>query len=230
MKIKFLRQSVLVGVAILGLASAAPLVAQAMPAHAEETQTNTQEKELTEPTSGSESEQSTGHVNSTEDQKTSTTKSETEPENETEGGKDASQTRLADAKLKACENRQQAITNIMARLNDRGQKQIDLFSTIAERTEAFYKTKGNTLANYDALVADVAAKKAAAQAAVDATKSVSGTFKCDGTNPKGVVSMFKTDLKAEITALNNYKTSVKNLIVGVKSVQSTTSSTSGGTN
>jgi hypothetical protein len=228
MKIKFLKQSVLVGVAMLGLASAVPIVAQAMPAHAEEAQTTTQEKEVTEPTSSTESEKSTSQANSTEDQKTSTTKSETETENE--NSKDASQTRLADTKLKACENRQQAITNIMARLNDRGQKQIDLFSTIAERTEAFYKSKGNTLANYDALVVDVATNKAAAQAAVDATKSVSGTFKCDGTNPKGVVSAFKTDLKAEIAALNNYRTSVKNLIVGVKSVQGTTSSSNGGAN
>ena len=135
-------------------------------------------------------------------------------------------TRLTDAKLKACQNRQTAITNIMSRLSDRGQKQINLFSSIADKTEAFYTKKGNTLSTYDALVADLAAKKALAQTAVDAVTSSSANFKCDGTDPKGVATTFKDKLKVEITALKDYKTAVKNLIVGVKSVQdSSTSST-----
>ena len=225
MKIKFLRQSVLVGVTMLGLASTIPVVAQAIPVHAEEAQTKHQENEATEPTDGTENENSTSQENTTEGRTPAAAKTEVEDR------KSAAQTRLADAKLKACQNRQQAITNIMARLSNRGQKQIDLFSTIAERTEAFYKSKVNTLASYDALVADVTAKKAAAQAAVDATKSASVEFKCDGTNPKGMASAFKSDLKAEIAALNAYKMSVKNLIVGVKSVQSTDTTTdNGGTN
>jgi hypothetical protein len=141
-------------------------------------------------------------------------------------------TKLADAKLKACQRRQATINNIMSRIADRGQKQLDLFSSIADKTETFYTDKGKTLSNYDALVADVAAKKTAAQAVVDTIKSDSVTFKCDGTDPKGAAASFKDALKSEITALKNYKTSVKNLIVGVKSVQSTTvpadSTTTGG--
>lgn len=137
----------------------------------------------------------------------------------------AAQTRLADAKLKACQNREEAINNIFTRLSDRGQKQLDLFSTIAERTEKFYADKGKTLTSYDALVADVAAKKAAAQTAVDAVKSSSTTFKCDGSDPKGAAAGFKENLKSEIEALQAYRTSVKNLIVGVKSVQGSTTST-----
>lgn len=139
--------------------------------------------------------------------------------------REAAQTRLADAKLKACQNREKAITNIMARIGDRGQKQLDLFSTIADRTEKFYVDRGSTLASYDTLVADVVAKKAAAQTTVDTVKSSAPEFKCDGDNPKGIVALFKDSLKSEIEALQAYKTSVKNLIVGVKSVQSTTSST-----
>jgi hypothetical protein len=134
-------------------------------------------------------------------------------------------TKLADAKLKACQNRETAINNIMGRIADRGQKQLDLFSTIATRVETFYTDKGKTLGNYDALVADVTAKKAAAQTEVDAVKASSVTFKCDGTDPKGAAASFKDGLKAEIDALKAYKTSVKNLIVGVKSVQGSTTST-----
>lgn len=138
-------------------------------------------------------------------------------------------TKLADAKLKACQNREKAINNILARIADRGQKQLDLFTTIATRTETFYTTKGKTLSNYDALVADVTAKQTAAQTTVTSIKSDSVSFKCDGTDPKGAITSFKTDLTSEISALKDYRTSVKNLIVGVKSVQSTTTSTDNST-
>lgn len=141
--------------------------------------------------------------------------------------RDAAQTRLEDAKLKACQHREKAINNIFARISDRGQKQLDLFTTISERTEQFYTDKGKTLSNYDELVAEVATKKAAAQTAVDTVKSSSVSFTCDGEDPKGVAQIFKANLKIEIAALNAYKTAVKNLIVGVKSVQGTTSSTGG---
>ncbi len=136
------------------------------------------------------------------------------------------QTKLEDAKLKVCQVHEKTIDNIMGRIATRGQKQLDLFSTIAQRTETFYTNKGKTLSNYDALVADVDAKKTAAQTALTTISSDKVDFKCDGTDPKGVASGFKTDLQTEQQALKDYKTAVKNLIVGVKSVQSTT--TSGG--
>lgn len=132
--------------------------------------------------------------------------------------------KLAAAKLRVCENRQKAITNIMSRIADRGQKQLTLFGTIATRVETFYTDKGKTLSNYDALVADVNAKQAAAQTTVDAVKTASTGFDCNGTDPQGFVSAFKTSLKSEISALQDYRTSVKNLIVGVKSVQGSTTS------
>jgi len=134
------------------------------------------------------------------------------------------QTRLAAAQLKVCQRRETVITNIMTRIASRGQKQLTLFSTIASRTETFYTDKGKTLSNYDALVADVNAKQAAAQTAVTAASSASSGFSCDGSDPKGFVSLFKDGLKSEISALQDYRTAVKNLIVGVKSVQGSTTS------
>ncbi len=133
--------------------------------------------------------------------------------------------RLTDARLRACQNRQTVITNIMTRISDRGQKQLDLFSGIATRVENFYTSKGKILSNYATLVADVNAKQSAAQLAVNAVKSSSTAFTCDGTNPMGVADSFKSMLKIEISSLNDYKTSIKNLIVGVKSVESQTATT-----
>lgn len=135
------------------------------------------------------------------------------------------QAHLAAAQLKACQNRQKAITNIMARIADRGQKQLTLFTTIANRVETFYTDKGKTLSNYDALVADVNAKQITAQTTVDTIKSDSTGFSCEGSSPKGFVGSFQDSLKSEISALQDYRTSVKNLTVGVKSVQGTTTST-----
>ncbi len=151
------------------------------------------------------------------------TNSETSDNQSTSPGSEAA-TRLAAAKLKVCQNREKAINNILSRIADRGKKQLDLFTTIATKTETFYTNKGKTLSNYDALVADVTAKKDMAQTAVDTIKNSSVSFKCDGTDPKGVISGFKDSLKSEIEVLKAYRTSVKNLIVGVKSVQGTTSS------
>ena len=159
----------------------------------------------------------------TKTQTTSQEKREAAEETATEKKEDG-KNRLVEAKLKVCQNREKAITNIMKRVGDRGQKQIDLFTKIAEKTEAFYVKKGKTLSNYDALVADVNAKKAIAQAAVDKTKASVVDFKCDGTDPKGAAASFKDNMKAQNEALKAYKTAVKNLIVGVKSAQGTTSS------
>lgn len=144
---------------------------------------------------------------------------------------EAAKTRLQDAQLKRCEAQQKAITNIMGHIADRGQNQLDLFTTIATRVENFYTEKGKTLSNYDSLVADVNAKKAAALTVVSNVKNADTTFNCSGDDPHGVISGFKTSLQQEISALKEYRTSIKNLIVGVKSVQSTETSntTTGGT-
>lgn len=137
------------------------------------------------------------------------------------------QSRLEGAKLKTCQKREKIVSNIMARIANRGEKQIDVFTKIADRTKDFYQDKGKTLDTYDSLVADVTAKQEAAVAANATVKNVSINFDCEGDNPKAVANSFKELMKAQNTALKEYKTAVKNLIVGVKSVQSTQNATDG---
>jgi hypothetical protein len=132
---------------------------------------------------------------------------------------------LATAQLKVCRNREQAINNIMARINDRGTKQIAVFDTIATRTEAFYTKRGKPLSSYDSLVAAVDTAKTKAQTDLAAMKT-DDTLDCTSNDPKGTVSAFKTSLQLEIADLKAYRTAVKNLIVGVKSVQGAESSSS----
>ncbi|HEY5550063.1 MAG TPA: hypothetical protein VIK37_02600 [Candidatus Saccharimonadales bacterium] len=129
---------------------------------------------------------------------------------------EAAKLRLEGAKLKACENRERAVNSILDRIANRGERRLNVYSAIFQKVQDFYVKKGISLSNYDALVAEVNAKKEAAQAAVDAIKAEQVDFTCDGTDPKGVAAGFKEDLKAEIKALHDYQQSIKNLIVAVK--------------
>ncbi|HSW77490.1 MAG TPA: hypothetical protein VLG36_01675 [Candidatus Chromulinivoraceae bacterium] len=158
------------------------------------------------------------------------TKARTEAEQEIQVAKDKVKTaedRLSGTRLKTCQARQAAITKIMKDAAQHGTDQITLFSTITTRVENFYKSKGKTLSNYDQLVSDVTAKQTAAQAAVQTVKTADTQFDCSSANPKATIDVFKAEIKAQNTAIEQYRTAVKNLIVGIKSVQSTTSTGNG---
>ncbi|MBW3538619.1 hypothetical protein KY386_03980 [Candidatus Parcubacteria bacterium] len=130
--------------------------------------------------------------------------------------KAAAAARLDQARLAACQRRETNINAIMERMAAQADKHIGVFDKISQRVQAFYQAKGRSVANYDALVADVTAQRAAAAAAAAKLGSASG-FRCDGDDPKGSITAFKAELKSTRTALQAYRTAVKNLIVGVKS-------------
>jgi hypothetical protein len=140
------------------------------------------------------------------------------------------QNRLAANKLRVCEQRKTRITNIMNRAVTRAERQLNLFSTIAERVKTFYTEKGRVVANYAELVAAVDAAKAKAEADIAALKDLE-PFACDSDDPKGQAEAFKLALTTVRKDLKDYRTAVKNLIVGVKSANSaaTGDSEEGGT-
>lgn len=129
---------------------------------------------------------------------------------------EAAQARLEGAKLRACENREKVVNNILDRIANRGERRLSVYSAIADRVQDFYVKKNLSLSNYEELVADVNAKKAVAQTTVDEIKADEVDFACDGSDPKGAAAGFKEDLKAEIKALHAYQQSIKDLIVAVK--------------
>lgn len=237
MKKTLLRHGLLVGVAMLSVLAFVPLTAKAekmesttttnqgsgsnrsTTEHSGEAEQERQEQPETEANHQGSGSGSTQTHTKVEDQRK-------EEKAKAEAKLSEAKTHLQDAKLRLCKARQTSITNAMKRISDRGQKQIDLFSGIAERTEAFYVKKGKTLASYDALVADVATKKSAAQDAIAMIAAHGTSFDCSSADPKGSAASFREHQKLAIAALKEYKTSVKNLIVGVKSVQGTTSSES----
>lgn len=203
---KLIKSSVLASAALFAFAIAAPTVVIAQSAKEQEAQTKTREAQ----TKAQERKQ-TGQENKEIAQANAPEKRE------------EAKTKSEDNKLQACEKREDKINKLMARLADRGNKQLDVFTKISDRTQAFYDKKGKELSNYEALVDEVEAKKLAAEKAVAEVNGTSMTFKCDGTDPKGAAASFKESRNVVQTALKDYKTAVKNLIVGVKSVQSTES-------
>ncbi len=124
------------------------------------------------------------------------------------------QTHLAAAKLRACQNREAAINNIMSRIDTRAQNQLTLFGTIAARVENFYTSKSKSISNYDQLLAAITLAKSQAETDLS-TMEANSSFSCTANNPKGMVTAFQGYLKTEINDLQSYRTSVKNLIVAV---------------
>lgn len=137
--------------------------------------------------------------------------------------KEAAKQKLEAGKLERCKQRETKINNIILRIADRGQKQLELFTTISTKVQNFATDKSRQPENYDDLVAAVDAKKLEAEKTLTTIKESTVTFSCDSTDPKGAVAGFKESLKAEIAALKAYKTAVKNLIVGVKSANKSAS-------
>lgn len=122
-----------------------------------------------------------------------------------------------EAKLKVCQKREQKVLDLMARISDRGQRQADVFTKIADRTNAFYIEKGYNLANYTELLGNVNQARTLAEAQVNRQSELGVLFSCEHENPKASVTAFKLQLKREIEALKAYRTAVQEFIVGVKS-------------
>lgn len=133
--------------------------------------------------------------------------------------------RLTEAKLKSCQARQASISKRMERLLALATTMEAKFDAIAKRVQDYYTEKvlpnGKTVANYDTLVSTIQTKKDAVQSALTTAQTNSKDFSCETDNPKGLLNQFRLDMQAAKKALGEYRTSIKNLIVAVRSVAST---------
>ena len=125
--------------------------------------------------------------------------------------------KLDAARLHVCEVHHDVAVNIMKRITDRADKQETTFNAIATRAETFYTAKGHTLSNYDTLVAAVATAKAKVDADL-VTLKADAAINCSGSDPKGQLATFKTQAQQLVTDLKAYRTAIKTLIAGIRSV------------
>lgn len=167
-----------------------------------------------------------------ETEKTTQTETEkttqSEPEQETtqedksttvrEERQEVKKERLSTTKLKVCQLRESNVNTVMDRIVERSQKHVDRITEAATKAKAFYVAQGNVLANYDELVTTAETKRVAAQAAVDAL-STGATFSCESDGPKAEIQTFRNQRLSKIEAVTAYRSAVKELITGIKSVQ-----------
>lgn len=130
------------------------------------------------------------------------------------------QEKLEARKLKFCEKVESRINKRSVKMVTKAESMITRFDNIAGKVKDYYTNKllpkGGTIDNYDALVADVAAHEAAVNEAVANAQSGISSFDCDANDPKGRLDNFRVDMKTVITALKDYRTSVINLLVAVR--------------
>lgn len=136
------------------------------------------------------------------------------------------QNRLTEAKLKACQARENSIKTRFELLNQLVTTMEEKFDAIAGRVEEYYTTKvvpsGKTVTNYDTLIADIAAKEVAVGTVLTKAQNDISGFSCNGSDPKAQMTAYRLDMQEVIQRLKDYRTSIKNLIVAVRSVTGTT--------
>lgn len=131
--------------------------------------------------------------------------------------------KLDQIKLRVCQVKEKIITNRSSKMVNHSNKIVSVFDSIVTRISNYYESRlvpqGRTLANYDALILDIQAKKSAITPLLEAAKADVDNFSCEGDDPKGQLEQFKQDIRAIIPALKAYKISVRNLIVAVASIR-----------
>jgi len=136
------------------------------------------------------------------------------------------QAKLTEVKLKVCQNKEAAIQKRSTQLAKMAENMETVFDQIATRVETYYTSKvvpsGKTVTNYDALVADIAAKKKVVQTDLEKASADATAFKCTSDDPKAQLTLFRTDMQQVKQDLKAYRTAIKNLIVAVHSVTGTT--------
>lgn len=138
--------------------------------------------------------------------------------------------KLTEKRLELCQKREDRINKSMKNIAERRLKQLEVFNKIVDRTIAFYEENNLALENYDALLADVNTKRGIAEAEIDNLTSAVVDFDCESEEPLKVSEAFKSAREGVVSSMKDYKTSVKNLIVGIKSVAIEKSDDSNGGN
>lgn len=143
-------------------------------------------------------------------------------------GRENAQTKLDEVKLKVCQNKQNAIKQRSDQLTKMAENMIETFDQIADRVEQYYTSKvvpsGKTVSNYNDLVTDIAAKKEIVKTDLKKANADAAAFSCKSDDPKGQLVQFRTDMQQVKQSLKDYRTSIRNLIVAVRSLNSTPSS------
>jgi len=127
-----------------------------------------------------------------------------------------------DAKLQACQAIENSIKNRSLGLVSLAKNIESKFDAIAKKVQDFYMNvvvaSGGVVAGYDALTSDIQVKKSAVETALAKAQNDATVFSCPSENLKEKMMQFKNDMQTVKQALQDYRTSIKNLIVAIISM------------
>jgi hypothetical protein len=125
----------------------------------------------------------------------------------------------------ACEARVNAVENRMNSLIKLVENMLRVFDAHSTRVQEYYLNTvvaaGLTVENYDELLANIAAKKAVVQTTLVNVQADADEFNCELGDPKTYIDDFRADMLMVKSALQDYRESIKNLIVAVRTVATT---------
>lgn len=128
----------------------------------------------------------------------------------------ATKAKLQGESLSKCQAREGAISNTMARIMDRAQKQSIVIESIQQKVEAFYAKKNMNIDNYDGLKLNIQTKKQLVTQQMNNVQTMKGSFGCGNDDPKGVADQFKTQVASQSDAISEYKKAVHDFVVAIK--------------
>lgn len=125
---------------------------------------------------------------------------------------------LDEKRQEVCERREQKINAITDKSVEQARKHLAVFQKIEDRVKAYHTNKALIAENYDALLAEVDAKEAAAVAAIESTGVIDLDCAVEG-DQRQIGTFIKDLVRAQHAALREYRTAIKNLIVAVAQAQ-----------
>lgn len=127
----------------------------------------------------------------------------------------------ADIRKKICEKSGQRARERYLSVQSRAQKINQRINSRVDRAKAFVTEHNLTIDNYDAMLADIEAKKSVAAAAAAAIEGSIGQFDCESATGKEQMAEIKSKVAIFKTAAKDYKTSVRTFLQAVKSAAHT---------
>lgn len=123
---------------------------------------------------------------------------------------------LADQKLKICEEKSGKIVERSKELRQRVLEMEKKFTSIVDGVKEYYVKKELTVAHYEELIAAIDEKEKALSPLLETAKADMEAFSCAGENPSLQLKKYNEDMQSVLTALHDYRTSIKDLITAIK--------------
>lgn len=125
-----------------------------------------------------------------------------------------------DTRQKICQSRQNIITNRTQSIIGLANTMLINFDLHTQRVQNYYSQKlvpqGKFVPNYGDLVTQIQTHKSQVRSALSKAQAESANFTCSQPNPQKSLNSFKSQMQEVKTALKNYRNSVRNLIVAVR--------------